>query len=317
MASSYDRNLEAPSQEVLDNTLIISARGGYSIDAHKDLGYQVVPPYCDKTLAGRVAREAWIRTPLPDSFWYTPIAQDPKCIIVHDPLITRHYLRWLQTRFPKAKINYLYWNLVGKARHLLPEELPEGIIGWTYDERDAKEHNIELLDTLGFPTLYIGDKRSPDFDLIFVGADKGRAEHLLNLQKEIESLGLTTDFRIMPDGRFSKKKKYYSERMPYKDVIDLVCRSRAVLNICNPQQLGATLRDYEATFNGVKLVTNNTNAKNFPFYNPNNIFILTERPLEDLPLFLQTPFTAVDDSVLKLCTLNAHINQIFKDNRNE
>lgn len=311
MSAHYDSNLEHPSPEALDNILIISARGGYSMEAHKDLGYNVLPPFRDTTLIGRIVREAWFRLPLHNSPLYTPITSDPTCIIVHDPQITREYLQWLQQQFPSAKINYLYWNLVGKARHLTPDKLPKGIIAWTYDERDARTYGINLLDSLGFPTMYAKSNQRADFDLVFVGADKGRAEFLFELQRDLEGLGLSTDFHITADGRFSKRRSFYSKRMPYSEVLDLISRSRAILNVCDSRQLGATLRDYESIFTKTKLVTNNHNARNFRFYKPENVFILGEQPLSDLPYFLQTPFSPIDEVILQSCTLNAHLNQIY------
>ncbi len=312
MCAEYCTRYEQPDQEVLRNTLIVSARGGYSIKGLKDLGYRVEAPYKKASLGKRVIREAWFRLGLPEGVWYADFCGAPRDIIVHDPLITRNFLFDLKERFPGARIHYLYWNLVGRARHLLPDRVPDFVTIWTYDRRDAEEYGLRLLDSLGYPTMYMRDCKVKDIDLLFVGSDKGRAGTILRLRDRLERDGFKVDFRIMPDGRFSRRRPFYSEPMDYEDIADLIARSKAILNVCLPGQTGATLRDYESAFNGVKLVTNNANVVSFPFYKPENVLLLDDFSAADLRSFIDSPFVPVEDEVLKKCALNAHIEQIVK-----
>lgn len=312
MCAKFNSRYEQPDQEVLRNTLIVSARGGYSIKGLKDLGYRVEPPYKKASLAKRVIREGWFKLGFPEGVWYADFRGLPRDIIVHDPLITRNFLLSLQERFPGAKIHYLYWNLVGRARHLLPKCVPDFVTKWTYDKRDAEEYDLRLLDSLGYPTMYIRDHKSQDIDLLFVGSDKGRAETILGLRDRLERDGFKVDFRIMPDGRFSRWRSFYSAPMDYEEIADLISRSKAILNVCLPGQSGATLRDYESVFNRVKLVTNNSNIASFPFYKSENVLLLGTFSAPELRAFLDSPFVPIEDEVLKKCALNAHIEQIVK-----
>lgn len=312
MCAEYNPRYEQPDQEILECTLIVSARGGYSIKGLKDLGYRVEPPYKKASLAKRVIREGWFKLGLPEGVWYADFDGAPRDIIVHDPLITRNFLFGLQRRFPEARIHYLYWNLVGRARHLLPNDVPDFVTKWTYDKHDAEKYGLRLLDSLGYPTMYMRDRKVQDIDLLFVGSDKGRAGTILGLRDRLERDGFKVDFRIMPDGRFSRRRSFYSDPMDYEEIADLIAHSKAVLNVCLPGQTGATLRDYESAFNGIKLVTNNSNVVSFPFYKPENVLLLDAFSAADLRFFLDTPFTPIEGEVLKKCTLNAHIEQIVK-----
>lgn len=293
--------------------LIITARRGYPTEAFKKTGYRVCYPYKENNIIERIFREIWFCLRLPQRIWFRKIDENVDNIIVQDPLITKQYLLWLQSIYPKAKIRFMYQNMVGRAKHIVPSEIPSGITIWTYDGYDSRKYGLNLLQSGGYYNYLIGEKREKIYDVFFVGADKGRGESLLKLQKQMERLGLRTKFIIAPDGRFSKNKKYYSKPISYTEVIDYVTKSKSILNITLPNQLGATMRDYESIFNETKLITTNRNVKNFDFYIKDNVFILGERDLSELPKFLTTPFVPIAREILTKHTLDTQMEEILSE----
>ena len=288
-------------QETLRETLIISAGLGYKTQTDvysKDCIAQ--RPYKDTNLVERVLREIWFRLQLPEKVWYKKVEEpnNIKAISVQDPLITRCYLEWLREQFPEARISYDYCNLVGKSRHLLPEEVPDGVTLTTYDRSDSEKYGMVLREGGEFSISQLREKQPIEYDIFYVGADKGRAEYLLLLKKQFEEMGLKTKMIITADKRFSFPNKIYSKPIPYEQVLDYDAKSRAIMNIVLPGQMGATKRDFEALFLKAKLITNNKNIKTFDFYEPKNVFILGEDNMEDLPKFVREPFVEVDPKIL-------------------
>ena len=284
-----------------EETVVVSARGRYAVEGIVSSGYSVIKPYKDKNIIGRVLREIWFRARLPERIWYNKkiLKVHPKNIIVQDTLITKKYLKWVIKKFPSADIYYTYYNMIGKAKHLKPDKIPDKISVWTYDEGDAHKYGINLQSSAGYFRLYIGEPQEKKYDVIFVGADKGRGESLLKLQKRMEQMGLKTKFIITADGRFSRHKWYYSKGIEYSQIISLDNQSKALLNITMPHQKGITMRDFESVFNKVKLITNNTHIINFDFYRKENVFILGKDDWKDLPFFLNTPFHEIDNNILE------------------
>ncbi len=281
--------------------IIITARRGYVTDGFKASGFKTFYPYKEKTIIGRIIREIWFRVGLPEHHWYSKLFlnENPEIISIQDPLITRDFIKWLQGRFQKATIEFDYVNLVGMATHLKPSEIPIGVNISTYDKIDSEKYKIELRKGGEYFSSYIGKKKPIKYDVFFVGKDKRRGKYLLSLKKQIEELGLKTKFIITANGRFAIRKWYYSKEISYKKVIEYVNESKAILNLTMPGQVGATLRDYESIYNQVKLITNNSNIKTFDFYKEQNVFILGERDIKELPEFLQIPFVQIESSVLK------------------
>lgn len=282
----------------------------------KQKGYKIYSPYIDKTIVGRVFRELWFRVlKLPESIWYNKDVLNSKCdyFFVSETLITKRYLEWLRDSLPTAKIIFQYGNLVGRARHILPRDIPNDIYAYTYDKDDSKKYQLCLYEKGFYPYGSSLKKNKKIYDVIFVGRDKGRAKNILNLQRKMENMGLNIKFLIMPNGRFYIPNKYYTKPISYESITSLLLQARAVLNISMPGQKGATIRDYESIFNGIKLITDNANIKKYDFFMPENVFILGERNLSDLPEFLNSPYIPVSEEILEQYTLENMIENVIND----
>lgn len=281
-------------------TMIVNAGLAYEIDGNPGQGTVTVLPYMDKTIIGRVFREVWFRLGLPERAWYNKeiLNYSPKRIIVKDSLITTGFLTWLKRNFPDIKISYSYDNLIAKAKNLTPDRVPEGISMSTYDPGDSRKYGIELTYGQEFPRSYILAKLPIEYDVFYVGADKGRGDYLVELRNKMEAMGLKTKFIITKDGRLSRNKEYYSRRISYSETLEYDRKSRAIINIIMPGQEGPTRRDFEAIFLKCKLITNNRNIKDFDFYEKENVFIIGEDDFFRLPAFVRSAYKEIDDSIL-------------------
>lgn len=272
-----------------------------SIIANRDSEKAMFLPYKDRGIIGRVLREIWFRVGLPEKFWYNKdvLKYSTTRICVHDCLITKAYLMWLVENYPTSRITMDYCNLVGRSRHLRPDQLPAKICATTYDQGDSEKYGMLLRTGGEFSLEHIREKQPIEYDIFYVGADKGRGEYLLELKQKFEEMQLRVKMIITADGRFAKRKKYYSKPIPYSQVLDYDSKSRAILNVILPGQVGATQRDYESVFLKAKLITNNKNARNFDFYNKENVFILGEDDINELPNFIKTPMVEVPSYILE------------------
>ena len=299
---------------LLDNVLIIMAGGGMMHDGFVASGYTVCQPYKDYNIYMRILRELnQLLHILKKDFFYDKkiLKYHPKHILIYDPLITLDYLRWLKKIFPETSIHFLYRNMVGKAHHLKPEELPSWIDVWTYDGYDSRKYHIKQYDGFYFPVFCKPARKVKDIDVLFIGRDKGRAVFLLDLEKKLKMMGLKTKFIITKSTRCSFPKPFYQKMIPYNEICNLISRSKSILNVTMEFQEGLSIRDFEALFNATKLITTNKAINKTPFYCKNNIFILTQNNLNDIAHFLQTDIVHVEDSLLNKYTIESFIFQII------
>lgn len=296
-----------------NNTIIIMATtSGFSYEGFVSEGYQVLPAYKKICTALRILREFCFRLPfLPKEIWYDRkvLTINPKYIIVRDAIITKDYLEWLQEHFHTAQINFWYENMVGRARHLYPHEIPNGIRVWTYEPYDSEKYHIRLKKTFSYPSCFVKEKKVAVYDVLFVGRDKGRGDMLMKLEAYLKEYGLRTKFVITSNGRFSPKKKYYQSEVSYRQITDWISESRSILNVALENQRGVTVRDMESLFHKVKLITTNKNISKVEFYKEKNVYILNDNNWNGLLEFLQYEYDDSQNIELKKYTLEEMIKE--------
>lgn len=262
----------------------------------EDKGIKVFSPYYGDNPPLRLLRELCFRLPfLPKTVWYKKdiLKERPEYINIIDVNITSHYLKWIKLYFAESQINYIYDNMVGKARNISPSQISDGIRVWTYDDYDSRKYNIRLTNKYWIPDDIFKVRQRPIYDVFFIGRDKGRGKELCKLEKQLKNMGLTTKFIITKNKRFSLNRSYYQKPIPYEQVLEYDTKSRAVLNVVMDNQEGVTLRDMEATAIGIKLITTNVHIVNKDLYNKNNVFILGVDKIEELSQFLKSEYVNV------------------------
>lgn len=119
-------------------------------------------------------------------------------------------------------------------------------------------------------------KSSLKNDIYFAGAAKDRLDFLLKIYEKLLSGAVNANFRIT--GVDKKNQRYndkiiYNKPVSYKTILETVYESNCILEVLAYKQTGSTLRYYEAVVNNKKLLTNNKNVVNLPFYNPDYIHV--------------------------------------------
>lgn len=153
---------------------------------------------------------------------------------------------------------------------------------FTFDPNDAQKYGY-----IYYPVPYsvLPDEKSYDihYDLYFVGASNGRLDQLLDIYNDITLNEVTSLYRITNVKRKQQKFKdkiIYNKTCLYDVVVEEVKQSNCILEIIRSGQSGATLRYYEAVCYNKKLLTNNKNVVNLPFYDPRYMKVF-EKP-EDI-----------------------------------
>lgn len=276
-------------------------KGAYTFDGIKNMGYQVLIPYRDYNLFIRCLREAWYRLHLPAKhIWYNPACKCAKAdlFIVRDSLMSAEYLAWLRKHHPRARIILEYDNMAHTT--IDPNSVTDpSIEKWTYDMGDAERYNMKLKAGGYYTSWKCTKTMPPTYDVVYVGADKGRAPQLFAVEDKLKAVGLKTYFHICADRRYLQwTKPYYKPFLPYQKYLDLIGNSKAVLNIVQEGAKSITMREVDAIYHKVKCITNNPIIRDSGMYHPSRYFILGEDPLEDLPKFLETPFVEAPEEML-------------------
>ena len=118
---------------------------------------------------------------------------------------------------------------------------------------------------------------------------------------------------------FDKKMKtidpnieFISKHIQIADVNNYIHSAKLLLDISRKEQKGLTFRVFESLGLEKKLITTNSDIKNYDFYNPNNILIINEE-CPAIPLdFFNNEYQAIPELILKKYTLSNWVDAVFR-----
>lgn len=184
---------------------------------------------------------------------------------------------------------------------------------YSCDRKTCKEYNVKFI-----PYFYIfspydyseyGKHSNGEIkqDVFFVGEDKGdRAKQIAEIAATLDVAGMSHKLCLIPQKRHGKKKNTY---MPYTEVIENIKDSRAILELISAGQTSITQRPYEALFLNKKLITTSAEIKSYDFYHQDNVFILGEQSIDELPDFLNKDFKNIDEYIIHQYTLEGWLER--------
>ena len=221
-------------------------------------------------------------------------------VILHASERTRRLPKYIHNIKPSMRIIYWYWNPVNEKS--LPQLTHDkNIECWSFDVEDCKKYSMKYNVQYYYSVDHYGAHKN-EYDIYFIGHDKGRCEILNALKQNIEKLGIKIRLDIVRNNE---------KNIPYKEVQRRISKANAILEINQAGQIGITLRAMEALFFRKKLVTNNEHIVQEDFYNPNNIFIIGKDDMSHLEDFLSQPYDTVADSFRNKHTIDAWFSNFF------
>lgn len=228
---------------------------------------------------------------------------------------------------PKCQRIFYTWDSFGNHSHGL-EILSYFDKKFTFDKKDAEKYNI------GFRPLYFTDryreiyesKTVKKIELLFLGTAHSDRYIISNQIAEwCNENKLTTFNYYYMQGRliyFYKKyfdqsfkmfdfKKLSFKSLMAKDIVQLYDQSNVVLDISHPGQSGLTMRTFETIGAGKKLITTNMDIKNYPFYNPKNIFVFDRNEIKLEKDFFFNEYQPLENDLYEKCSIDGWIEDLF------
>lgn len=193
-------------------------------------------------------------------------------------VVTLSELRRCRKKNPSLKISLYLINSLRAGSPILNKVRPLiGLFKWdnifTFDPIDARDYGYTYLAFNYYSSHGILNDCSVENDAYFVGGLKGGRNDLINeTYNYLTNLGVKCHFDIMlPKSCCTGSLDgvhYYHGWRPYDEILSNVNKSKCIIEITQEYQSGATLRFFEAVCMNKKLISNNENIINFPFYNP-------------------------------------------------
>lgn len=279
-------------------------------------GYTIMSPYIrDYNIGLRFLRRMHFRTNFPISnIWFNKNLEvvSAKIIIVFESLISKQFLTWLRKIHPKARIIVWYWNIVDNTIH--PSKISdETIEKWSFSRKDSLLYNMKFNPAPYFKEILVPESL-PEYDISFVGKDKGRLKEILAYENLFQDLGLKTKILVTPENKWKMSSKYHKP-IPYSEVLNITGKSKAILDYIEVTDSGQSMRVFEALFNKKKLITNSQLIIDYDFYDKDNIFILNVDNPREIKKFINSPYKEVDEEIILKYDFDNWIRRFVEEDR--
>jgi len=253
-----------------------------------------------------------------------------RVLIISPEAIDESILKDIKRRYPKAEMILYMWdsirNKTGGKKELLFSYFDRIL---SFDKKDC-----EALPTIKFRPLFFSkeyselSKRSTEavYDLTFIGSiHSDRFAVCTSVKKIAEKWGLKTFFYLYlndkklfcfsklfnPAMRSSKYSDFSFSPIPTETVIEKISESRCILDVQHPRQTGLTMRTIEVLGSKRKLLTTNSNVKNYDFYDPHNIECINRFSPEFSRDFVMKPYHDIDPLVYEKYSVNGWLSDVF------
>lgn len=250
-----------------ENVVFIKQIEDFIYNGIQEKGYNIFQAYKKCPYILTIFRRLWFRFKLPFShIWFNNLLKslNTENIIIYETLIDPSFLNWIKKNNCKSRIIFFYFNIVSTT--IKPEQIPDSIEKWSWDKGDCKQYNFQYNEGSGYIPLKLPVNLAPQYDVVFIGRDKGRYNDLLKIQKALKQKGLKTNFHITADNRHQlNSKKHYKGLLSYEDSLKLELNAKAILDFVQKGQVGTTYRTMEAINYSIKLISNNKELKSYNF----------------------------------------------------
>ena len=269
--------------------------------------------YKELSLLPRMARKFHLNSKFPfKHLWYGDWKEkltDGSTVILFDSIFDVEIVEWIKKKKKNSRLIFWFWNPVNEDMYKKLKNRNCEL--WSFDPEDCKNYGMKYNTQFYFNTVE-KSKETIEYDIVFVGKDKGRFDYLKDLQDTFSEQGLHAYFHIVSDKKWNVPKGRVKDSMSYPVLIQHVAKSKAILDIVQAGQSGLTLRSMESLFLEKKLITNNALINKYDFYRRENIFILGLDNPDELPDFLNTSYFKIHEETIEEYDFDQWIKRFYE-----
>lgn len=240
--------------------------------------------------------------------------------VIKGSSVKNFFYIWLKEVFPSANyIMYLWDDVCNDVESI--RKIPYFDKVYSYNPEDCRKYNL-LYRPFFYDESYVNKRIDKIIDIsCFMSFSVDRIK-ILNYIFNKEVLQLNNFFVIKASWllRWINRKelrylhKYITYNgITYDEMMSVLQKSRCQLDIPHPKQAGLTTRAFEVLPTRTKLITTNQKIKDYDFYDPCNILVISrDAPQIDLS-WINIPYNDYSETIMKKYSLSCFIDDVLNN----
>lgn len=252
------------------------------------------------------------------------IAEITDILVIKGDGITPSTLKALRHRAHRARTTLYLWDSLRNApgaRDL--SKLCDRTV--TFDHGDAATQGWDFVPLFSrAPAIDPDPVRDADWDWSFVGSahsDRHRvlrrlavalpgARHRVHAYVQnrlVQGVRALRDPGLLFPGPIGVARHVLSPA----EYQDITSRSRAVVDVEHPRQVGLTMRTIETLLSGRKVITTNRHVQDYDIYDPTRVAVIDREAPKLDPDFFETPFSPIPSALARLYHVDSWLERIL------
>ena len=246
-------------------------------------------------------------------------------LIISPETLSQKELKMIKNLQPQAKLILYMWDSFKNKNSLHLINMFDRVL--SFDDRDVDKYNLYFCP-LFYSENYknVLSKDVMTYDLCSIAtAHSDRYKIITQIKNQLEESSFKIfSFLYLPSHIMYWIRKIFLKRYQYgnisdfsfcpmtqAEVVSIMSKSKAILDINHPAQHGLTMRTFEAFGMHKKLITTNVNIKKYDFYNEANILIIDRKKIIIDSKFMNTPYVFSSKELYEKYSLNRWIKYVF------
>lgn len=199
-----------------------------------------------------------------------------KIFIIKGAYLTESFFCELKEKFPNARIYVYFWDArLLIYNHEVIEKYADVI--YSFDSEDCKMYGYKLRPLFYIDDVAYNSNSLREYDVCFVGGKHSNRFESMKIIKNILDANGYSYFISVKFGRIEKLLyilfhhsdycKYRdiitSKDVPYSQYLNIMGKSKVVIDIHHPKQAGLTMRTIEALAHGMRVITTNPHIREY------------------------------------------------------
>lgn len=247
--------------------------------------------------------------------WYKNLEKYERVVVMDTALnLDFRLLENINLKHPICE-KYLYsWNVVKNEKQYRRQRSAADAAGfkfYSHNHGDCEKRGL-IFNTIMYDKNLLLPESKPICDTFFLGYLKDRKEKMAALYQVITDVGLTPRFVIVgTEDTEALPFEFSKSRIGYYEYLEMLSKSRAILDISQEGQDGYSLRVMEAIFFNKKLITTNAAVRDADFYDPDKILVVNFNNINagELLCFFEKEYKPYTDAVREYYSFEAWIDR--------
>lgn len=202
----------------------------------------------------------------------------------------------------------------------IPKVLPCFDEIYSFEKEDCRKYNLKFKTNFiyNFQEKKIEDKKN-NIEVFNISTYGNRTDLFIKIGKNLKHQNIPYKFFIYDKNKKLKDNKFVEsiqQTISLNEINNYIEKSNVLLDIHRKNQNGLSFRVFESLGLHKKLITTNSDIKNYDFYNANNILIIDSKEPKINVDFFKNPYTEIPKEILYNYQIKNWFNE-FIVNKNE